>query len=95
MPYKNKEDRAEAVRRYRARMKERQAQLQAAKEILDDIRQFLTERFGFDSIPFEEFIEICQEDLAIEEEGIRIKPTGGLVRKPEPDVILADEIFIV
>ncbi len=72
MPYKNKEDRAEAVRRYRKR-------IDTAKENQKWIGSFLTEHCGFDTMPFWFIVKKIQDDCILEEDRVRSRSTGKLM----------------
>ena len=61
MPYKNQEDRTEAVRRYR----EREKGLKVAGFIIvrdDETLGDFLRKLGFEEISYEEFVEICRDN---------------------------------
>lgn len=60
MPYKDKEDRTEAVRRHRERQKDRQL-IAARMAKIDASLEGLLKLIGFQEIPFEELVEFCRE----------------------------------
>ena len=82
MPYKNKEDRTEAVRRHRQRKKEEEEKILAGEQMQKKLSEFLTE-LGFSSIPYRDFVEITQQDCIIDKDGIRSRRTGQLECEPE------------
>ena len=69
MPYKNKEDRTEAVRRHRQRKKEGQ-------KMQSTLSETLRKNFGFHSMPYAYFVRIAQEDCRVEGEDVIDKGTG-------------------
>jgi hypothetical protein len=80
MPYKNKEDRTEAVRRHRAKKKEEEEQIERGEQLQKTLSSVLKENFGFHSMPYGCFVEIAQDDYEIVTRGetIRDKRTGKI-----------------
>ena len=91
-PYKNKEDTAGAVRRYRQRKKEEKEQIEAGEELQKTLGEFL-EELGFKIIPYRDFVEITQQDCIVEKDGIRSRRTGKL--EAEPEVFFGLNMLIV
>ena len=111
MPYKNKEDRTEAVRRHR----EIKKQLEERENIIEEIeREYagiekskrvfiavmdelgpLLGSMGFKCMDFEKFVKICQNELIVKEDGFYIEGMGKLVDKPYPIVFYAGDVIIV
>lgn len=64
MPYKDPEKRKEADRRHKEKVKrereEKKTQIEKALELQTNLKYLLTERCGFESMPFSEFIEMAQ-----------------------------------
>ncbi len=59
IPYKDKEDRTEAVRRHRERQRDRQV-IAAKMAKIDASLEGLLKLIGFQELPFEELVEFCQ-----------------------------------
>jgi hypothetical protein len=78
MPYKNKEDRTEAVRRHRAKKKMEKEQIQRGEEMQRTLSETLRKNFGFHSMPYPYFVEIAQNDYIVEGENVRCKETGKI-----------------
>ena len=76
MPYKNKEDKNEAVRRYRAKKKEEQ---EAGELMQKKITEILTEHFRFETIPFRDLVENFQTDYVLTPEGVYSKEAGQII----------------
>jgi hypothetical protein len=79
MPYKNKEDRTEAVRRHRAKKKEEEEQIKIAELVQKKLSDILKEDFGFNTMPYSCFVEIAQEDYVVEGEKVRNRRTGKIL----------------
>ena len=90
MPYKHKEDRNEAMRRYRERQKEER--VEAGERHQQNICRIL-EDLGFLRPSFSDLVRLCQEDFVIDGENVRFKETGKLVDKP--DVFLGLNVLIL
>ena len=73
MPYKNKEKRTEAVRRYRARKKEEQERAEAGHLIQKKLTEILTEHLNFHTVPFRDLVEIFQTDYVLTPDGVYSK----------------------
>lgn len=69
MPYKDKRDRAEAVRRHRERMS-------LLKKNAKWIGDLLTEHFEFEEIPFSFLVEKNQKECVLRDGGVYDKNTG-------------------
>lgn len=76
MPYKNKEDRTEAVRRHRENKR-------IDEENKKWVGDFLTEICNFKTKSFRDLVEVIQEEFIVEEDGIRLRSTGELVSEPD------------
>ena len=92
MPYKDKQDRTEAVRRYRERKV-------IAEENQKWIGQFLTEHCNFETMPFSYLVKMIQEDCVIEGNNIRLRSTRELMDEPEVYVglnmmVLVDTVHV-
>ena len=79
MPYKNKEERTEAVRRHRAKKKEEEEQVREAELVQKKLSDILRENFRFNTMPFGCFVEIAQEDYVVEGEKVRDRKTGKVI----------------
>lgn len=67
MSYKNKKDRAEAVRRHRAKKKQQEELIEERKAREETICDMLVEYMGFKSWSFTEFIQDVQEDFVVKQ----------------------------
>ena len=83
MPYKNKEDRTEAVRRHRAKKKEEEEQIEAGELLQKTIGEILTERFKFNTIPFRDLVEIFQTDYVLTKDGVFSRKEGKITSDVE------------
>ena len=72
MPYKNKEDRNKAVRRYRAKKKEEERG-ETGDLVQKKLTEILTEGFNFKTIPFRDLVEIFQTDYVLTPDGVYSK----------------------
>ena len=84
MPYKNKEDRTGAVRRYRDKQRERKEMAKKAQEIDASLGNVLR-MIGFEDIPFGEFVEICR-DIEKDDKGVWYDRSRGKVIYPPKKV---------
>ena len=83
MPYKNKEDKTEAVRRHRAKKEVERKIMGEVMKHQKNIGQFLT-GLGFErSLDFRGMVELMQEDCILEEGWIRSRRTGERLTEPE------------
>ena len=78
MPYKNKEDRNEAMKCYRERKKEEQEQVDKGERLQSNIAEALS-NLGFVSMPYRCLVECIQEDDVLVKDGVMNKKTGKLV----------------
>ena len=79
MPYKDKEDRTEAVRRYRAKEKGRKERIKENELLQKKLSDILRESLQFNSMPFASFVEIAQEEYVVEGDKVRDIKTGKTV----------------
>lgn len=95
MPYKNREDRTEAVRRHREKKKQMEEGKRAFNEVMDELGPFLGS-MGFKCMGFNEFIKICQNDLTIREDGVYAEGIGRILdAEYEPRVFYAGDTVII
>ncbi|MFC2063195.1 hypothetical protein ACFLS8_04565 [Chloroflexota bacterium] len=79
MPYKNKEDRTDAVRRYRNKEKITESNQKW-------IGNFLTEHCHFETMPFSYLVEKIQEECVLEDGSIRLRSSGELMERTDVHV---------
>ena len=93
MPYKRKEDRTEAVRRHRKKkaIEEGLITINDAETLGEALKDFL----HFETAPFEDFVEWCQENLIVGEDGVRDKTTGQLLHPPQVVYFRPEMIVVV
>ncbi len=84
MPYKNKEDRTEAVRRYRDKQREQKARVKKIQDIDASLGNLLR-LIGFEEMSFEELIE-CLKDTEKDEQGVWHDHRRGKVIYPPEQV---------
>ena len=94
MPYKNKEDRNEAVRRCRERKKEAEERYDKLKRVHQDVRDLLKEHFGFQSCTLGELVRDVLEDLVYEDGLIRSKSSGKNLNE-EAEVLFGLNTMVV
>ena len=82
MPYKNKEDRNEAVRRHRAKKKKEEERIKELEVAEKTICDMLVEHMGFVPCSFSDFIWDVQEDLVVKEEGVWSKKLNAFISEP-------------
>ena len=79
MPYKDKKDRTEAVRRYRGKKKEKEEAIEANKLFQETLTKILTEHLGFNTIPFRDLVEIMQTDYVLKKDGVFSRKAGRII----------------
>jgi len=82
MPYKNKEDRTEAVRRHRAKKKEEEELIEELEVAEKTICDMLVEHLGFESWSFSEFVRDMQEDFIVKAGGVWSKRLDAFIDEP-------------
>ena len=82
MPYKNKKDRTEAVRRHRAKKKREEDSIEEYDAVEKTICDMLVEHMGFQSWSFSRFVENVQEDFVVKEEGVWSKKLNAFIEEP-------------
>ncbi len=79
MPYKNKKDKTEAVRRHRARKEAERKQVEESEKMQKQIGKFLTEDFGFGTLSLGALVQTMQHDFKLEKDKVRDRKTGEVV----------------
>jgi len=80
MPYKNKEDRNEAMRRHRQRKKEEQERVEEAERWQISLGEVLS-KLGFVPMSYRTLVECIYEDHILVKDGVMSKDTGKLIDK--------------
>ena len=81
MPYKNKEDRTEAVRRHRRRKREKKAMSERSAKV-DASLGGLLRLIGFEEVEFEDWVEVIRE-FEKDDEGVwHDRKRGKIVYPP-------------
>jgi hypothetical protein len=83
MPYKRKKDRTEAVRRHRAKKKEKEERIRTAELVQEKLSDILQDHFDFKTMPLACFVEIDQENYVVEGDEVKDKKTGKIVDEVE------------
>ena len=88
MPYKNKEDRAEAVRRHR----EKKRGIREAMIWEGEFKDFLR-KISLGSFPWDDFVEVAQE-FTKDEQGIWRCKDGTRIHPPEEVYFIVNTLVI-
>ena len=95
MPYKNKEDRTEAVRRHREKKKQMEESIKVLREVTNELGPFLGS-LGFKSMGLNDFVKLCKNDLTIQEGGVYAEGLGKILdAEDEPRVYYAGDTVII
>ena len=95
MPYKNKEERTEAVRRHREKKKQMKESVKVLKEVTNELGPFLGS-LGFKCMGLNDFIKICENGLTIKENGVYAEDIGKILdAEYEPRVYYAGDTIII